>query len=132
MAKILIVDDDVDFANQLKIRLEASGYDVITSSSVKEAEGIIERERPDGAIVDLMLEYADGGFLLCYKLKKLDEKMPVILVTSVASETGIDFDASTEEEKSWIKADIVLAKPIRFEQLLRELDRLLKGRKEGD
>ena len=48
-------------------------------------------------------------------------------VTGVASETGIDFDASTKEERSWIKADVVLDKPIRFEQLEREIHRLVHG-----
>ena len=43
--------------------------------------------------------------------------MPVILVTAVASETGLDFDAATAEERGWIKADAVLDKPVRFEQL---------------
>ncbi len=131
MAKILVVDDDIDFVEQLKIQLEAAGYEVVTANSVAEAEELIEKEQPDGAIVDLMLEYADGGFSLCYKLKKFNEKMPVILATSVANETGIDFDASTDEERSWIKADIVLAKPIRFEQLRRELERLLKKSRTG-
>ncbi len=130
MTKILVVDDDVDFVEQIKIQLEAAGYDVVTANSVAEAEELIEREKPDVAIVDLMLEYADGGFSLCYKLKKFNAKMPVILATSVANETGIDFDASTDEERSWIKADIVLAKPIRFEQLRREIERLLKKAKQ--
>ncbi len=40
----------------------------------------------------------------------------------------MDFDAATDEERSWIKADAMLAKPIRFEQLKREIDRLLKRR----
>ena len=53
--------------------------------------------------------------------------MPVILVTGVAGETGIEFDAATEEEKSWIKADVLLSKPIRAEQVLGELTRLIKG-----
>jgi len=35
------------------------------------------------------------------------------------------FDASTKEERSWIKADLFLSKPIRHEQLLREIKRLL-------
>ena len=77
------------------------------------------------AIVDLMMENFDDGFRLCYKIKKADKNIPVILVTGVAGETGMDFDASTNEERSWIKADVVLDKPIRFEQLKREMDRLL-------
>ena len=48
------------------------------------------------------------------------------MVTGVASETGIAFAATTAEERRWIKADARVDKPIRFEQLLREIRRLLK------
>jgi len=51
----------------------------------------------------------------------------VIVVSGVESETGLEFDATTSEERSWIKADKFLAKPVRFEQLLGEIDRLLRG-----
>jgi CheY-like chemotaxis protein len=65
--------------------------------------------------------------MLCYRIKKQDPTIPVIMVTSVTSETGLDFDATTKEERSWIKADALLDKPVRFEQLQREMNRLLKG-----
>lgn len=129
--KILVVDDDVDFVEQLKLQLEREGYEVITADSLSAAEKIIDREDIDAAIVDLMLEYADGGFVLCYKLKNKNANLPVIIVTSVASEMGIDFDASTEEERQWVKADLVLTKPVRFEQLKFELARLLRRRAGG-
>jgi hypothetical protein len=50
----------------------------------------------------------------------------VLLVTGVTSETGFEFDAQTSEERSWIKADGLLPKPIRYEQLIGEVKKLLK------
>jgi CheY-like chemotaxis protein len=85
--------------------------------------------RPDIAVVDVMMENPDAGFVLCHRIRKKDPSIPVILVTSVNSETGMDFDLSTEEDRVWIKADAMLAKPIRFEQLLGEIDRLLAVKK---
>ena len=123
---VLVVDDDIDFMAQEKFHLEQAGYKVITAGSRKEAEQILERQRPDLALVDLMMEELDGGFTLCYHIKRKDRTIPVILVTAVASETGMSFDASTSEERQWVMADAVLAKPVRFEQLKREVDRLLK------
>jgi CheY-like chemotaxis protein len=82
--------------------------------------------RPDLAVVDLMMEDMDGGFVLCHRIKKLDPKIPVIMVTAVSSETGIEFDLASEKGKSWFKADALLTKPARFEQLKREIERLLK------
>ena len=122
---VLVVDDDIDFLSQQKAQLEAVGFRVTTADSQKQAEEILQTLRPDVAIVDLMLEHQDGGFALCYHLKRKDPTIPVILVTGVTSETGIEFDAATDEERSWVKADLFLAKPVRFEQLLAQIEKLL-------
>ena len=124
-AKILVVDDDVDLVLQLQVQLEAAGYEVWTAHSQAEAEELLGQKRPNLAVVDLMMEHSDGGFALCYHIKKLDASIPVVIVTAVRSETGLEFDAKTEEERSWVKADRVLAKPVRFAQLQREIEELL-------
>jgi DNA-binding response OmpR family regulator len=123
---ILVVDDDFDFSQQQKLQLEAAGFNVLLADSQRRAEEMLSQTRPDAAVVDLMMEYKDSGFALCYHIKKKDSSIPVILVTAVTSETGLEFDAATEEERSWVKADAMLAKPLRFEQLLAELHQLLK------
>ena len=43
------------------------------------------------------------------------------MVSSVTSRSGLEFDAITDGERAWIKADAFLAKPVRFEQLQREI-----------
>ena len=128
MAKtILVVDDDIDFLEQTGAQLRAAGYDVITADGQKEAETVLEETKPDLAILDLMMEDMDGGFVLSHHLKRKYPDVPVILATAVAGETGLQFDTVTPEEQSWIKADAIIDKPVRFEQLKREIDRLLKG-----
>lgn len=123
---ILVVDDDIDFLTQMRINLQEAGFSVITAEGQSDAEEILKTTSPDLAIVDLMMENVDGGFSLSYHIKKKNPNIPVILVTAVASETGLEFDSKTDEERSWVKADVFLAKPVRFEQLLREINRLLK------
>jgi CheY-like chemotaxis protein len=123
---ILIVDDDPDFLLQTRVQLEAAGYDVLAAESQEAAEELLAATRPDAAVLDLMMENQDAGFALAYRIKKIDEAIPVLLVSGVTSETGLEFDAATEEERSWVKADAFLSKPVRFEQLTRELDRLLQ------
>ena len=76
-----------------------------------------------------MMEHPDAGFVLCHHIRKKDPSIPVILVTSVNSETNLDFDLASEEDRNWINADALLSKPIRFEQLLSEIDRLLAVKK---
>jgi two-component system response regulator GlrR len=124
---ILVVDDDPDFLTQQRVQLEAAGYAVETAESQKDAEAFVAERRPDIAIVDLMMENEDGGFALSYHIKKQYPDLPVIICSGVTSETGLEFDATTSEERSWIKADAFLAKPVRFEQLTREVERLLNA-----
>lgn len=126
--KVLVVDDDLDFLTQIQVNLKAAGFEVATAESQKQAEEYLAQNHPDVAVVDLMMEHPDAGFALSYHIKKKDPTIPVILVTAVASETGLEFDASTDEERSWVKADAFLAKPVRFEQLLREINRFLEGK----
>lgn len=123
---VLVVDDDQDFLLQEKIQLEAQGYKVLTAETVQEAKDRLAECEPDVALVDLMLDQMDGGFALCHFIKKQNPKIPVIMISAVRSETGLDFGASTEEERAWVKADCFLAKPVRFEQLIGEIERLVE------
>jgi two-component system, OmpR family, response regulator len=122
---ILVVDDDPDFLAQQQMQLEAAHFKVLAAPGVPEARRVLEECQPDLAILDLMMEDADGGFALSYHLRKKYPKVPIILVTAVTSQTGLDFTPSGADQKSWVKADIILPKPVRFEQLKREIDRLL-------
>ena len=124
---VLLVDDDGDFLFQQKVQLEAAGFHVLIAAGQRQAEEILARLRPDLAVIDLMMDNPDTGFTLCHRIRKKDPSIPVIMVTSVNSETGLEFDLGTGEERSWIRADRLLSKPIRFEQLKGEIDRLLNN-----
>ncbi len=124
-ADILIVDDDVDFLTVLRVQLESRGYHVRTAESARAARELLRAQRPDLVVADLMMEEPDAGFSLCHQIKRQDPTIPVLLLTGVTAETGLRFDAETREERAWIQADGVLAKPVRPEQLEAELHRLL-------
>lgn len=124
--KILIVDDDVDYLFQLRIAIEEMGFDVMTAETMKEAENIIEKTKPDLAILDLMMEEQDTGFVLCHKIKNKYPDVPVIIASAVTAETGMLFDVTSEEERDWIKAELFLDKGIRHDQLQKEIHKLLK------
>ena len=124
---ILVADDDQDYRFQLRLQLEADGYTVVEADSMESGRNLLEASELDAAIVDLMMEELDAGFTLCYYIKKKNPGLPVILVTAVARESGIEFDATTQEEQSWIKADALLPKPVRYEQIKRELGRFLEN-----
>jgi CheY-like chemotaxis protein len=126
--KILLVDDDEDFLFQHRVQLENAGFAVTTANTRAAAEEQAAAIIPDLAILDLMMEQHDDGFVLSHHLKRRFPRLPVILVTAVTSETGLVFDPASPAERAWIGADAVLAKPIRFEQLRQEIDRLLASR----
>ena len=123
---ILIVDNDIDFIAVERAHLEQAGYEVLSAENTQQAQEILDANAVDMVIVEVMLEHMDSGFTLCYQIKKECPDMPVIILTGVAAQTDIEFDAVTDEEKSWIKADVLLAKPVRFEELKREVERLFE------
>ncbi|MDX9973761.1 MAG: response regulator [FCB group bacterium] len=123
---ILVVDDDEDFLLQQKVQLESAGFTVHTAGTPRKGQELFAQTKPDLAILDLMMGDMDAGLGLCHAMKKARPDLPVILVTSVMRETGLELDVTTDEERSWIQADVVLDKPVRFEQLRREIGRLLK------
>ena len=122
---ILVVDDDLDILEQHALLLKADGYNVVQASSVAEAEETILTVRPDLAILDLMMEDKDAGFVLCNQLKRLYADLPVIIVSNVTPTTGLDFRPRNAEERSWVRADVMLNKPIVAERLRSEIRRLL-------
>jgi len=124
---VLLVDDNEDFLEQMRLQLEAIGHQVVVAVGQQEFERILPDAHFDIAVVDLMMEHHDSGFVVAYHIKKKNPATPVILVTAVAAETGLVFDAATREERSWVHADVVLDKPVRVEQLEREFKRLIKA-----
>ena len=126
MAKhILLIDDDIDFRSEVKEMLRHSGFTVTECEGEQEAYELVKRRSFDLAVIDLMMENSDSGFTLCHHFKKDYPKMPIVLLSSATSEMSIDFSIESALERSWIKADALLNKPIRFEQLLYEAQRLL-------
>ena len=129
---VLVVDDDPDVVEQLSITLKAEGYNVMACSGQQEAEDMLLRRRPDVAILDLMMEQMDSGFVVCHYLKKLYPDTPVILLTSVTSATGLSFGTASPDAQTWVMADRVLDKPVRPEQIKAEIRRLLHGNAETE
>ena len=122
--KILLVDDDIDLLEQNKTLLESKGFKIITAESAEVGFKVFEKEKPDAAIIDLIMEQMDSGFILCYKIKKTEhgKKIPVFMLTSATYETGFKFGASSKEEKEWIKCDGILNKPVVVEELISKLE----------
>lgn len=122
--RVLLVDDDIDYLEQMSLRFRKLGFAVTTARNEAAATTALEAGLPDLVILDLMMDRMDGGFGLAQWIKERDPDLPVIMVTGVTAETGLVFEKSGKGQNDWIRADAVLAKPIRFEQILREMGKL--------
>lgn len=122
--KVLLVDDDIDLLEQNKLLLESKGFTVVVAESGEDGIKVFQKEKPDAAIIDLIMEQMDSGFILAYKIKKTEhgKKIPVFILTSATYETGFKFSVSSAEEKEWIKCDGILNKPVVVEELIAKLE----------
>lgn len=123
--KVLIVDDDIDLLEQNKVLLESKGVEVVTAETAAEGITKFNQHNPDAAIIDLIMEEHDSGFVLCHKLKKTEKgkNIPVFILTSATYETGFKFSATTSEEQKWIKCDGLINKPVVIEDLISKINK---------
>ena len=119
-AHILIVDDDVAIRDSMNEFVEISGYRSSMAGSAEDALEILDKECIDVVITDIMLPGMDGLELTDRIKKKFD--IDVIVMT------GYSGDYSYEEAISKGASDFVF-KPVRFEELLLRLRRVLKERR---
>lgn len=122
---MLMADDDPDQIFQVSHHLKKWGFDVVAVESREEAERYLEENCPDLAILDLMMEEEDSGFILAYRIKKCRPEVPVIIATAVTAERGISFDLSSPGSSTWIKADHYLEKGYRMDHLHSVIENLL-------
>ncbi|MFH1753966.1 MAG: response regulator [Candidatus Omnitrophota bacterium] len=127
MAKILIVDDDPDIRESMKIVLESKGHEIITASSGKEGLRVAREENPDLIILDVMMESGDSGFEVARELRK-DEKhkdTPIMMVTAIEEKTGMGFKKEAGDE-AWLPVNDYVEKPLKPQDLIARVEKLLK------
>jgi len=124
-ARILIVDDDADFAESTKIVLESKPYEVIVAVNGNEGLRKAREEKPDLVLLDIIMPVEDG-FTAAEHLKKDPElaKIPVLMLTSYATKgsgTGIPRSRGYE-----LEAEDYIEKPVTPDDLLAIVAKHLK------
>jgi DNA-binding response OmpR family regulator len=125
--RIMLVDDDPDFLEPIKMVLESHNYIVETANSEEGAVKLMDVFKPDLAVFDLMMDNYDSGFILSHKLKNRYPDALVIIATGVTKETGFRFSADSQYGGNWTNADLIMDKGIRPDQILKEIKKLLKS-----
>ena len=121
MAKILVIDDDVDLVEACQLVLRKAGHEVRGAHNVREGTAAIELERPDLLILDVMMESPDDGIALAQQLRRDGFDRPVLMLTSISRVTGLSYGRDNE----LVPVDDFIEKPVAPATLVAAVTALL-------
>ena len=116
--RILLVDDDREIVESMKIALEAAGYQILIARDGNQGLAMAEREDPDLVILDMMMPKR-SGFLVLEKLRR-SRPIPLRVIMITANE-GSRHKAYAE----MLGVDDYVRKPFAMDRLLDSVGRLL-------
>ncbi len=123
VATILVVDDELDLVEMLRIKLGRAGYHVLTAINGSEALAALVTETPDLIILDAMIPPPDG-YKVCriVKSNRRYQNVPVLMLSA----KGMKEDVVKGYEAG---ADYYITKPIKPTDLVRKIREILSKRK---
>lgn len=129
--KILIIDDDPDLVEVVRLTLEASGYQVFGAASGAEGLSKVKEVNPDLIILDVMMDYTTEGFQVSLQLRSPEagseyaayRDIPILMVTAIHTTTPLRF----EPEEDYLPVDTFVEKPLEPKALLEKVEELLQG-----
>jgi CheY-like chemotaxis protein len=125
MQKVLVVDDSLSVRKVVEKALEGRGLQVLAAASGAEAIQMIDRDRPDVVICDVILPDKDG-----YQVCQYVREHPAIGATPVLLISGID-NGTVQARAAEVRSDAVMFKPFGVDDLVRKIDTLLAKRSNG-
>ncbi len=117
MAKILIVDDDVNICELLRLYIEKEGFETIIANDGKTALEKFEKNTPDLILLDIMLPELDG-WQICRTIRKTSD-CPIIMLTA----KGEVFDKVLGLE---LGADDYITKPFEAKEVIARINAVLR------
>ena len=126
-ATVLIIDDDPDITEAMKVVLENKDYIVRSSGSIESAMESLKENKPNIIILDVMMDTPQDGFILSRQLKQDAnyKDIPILMLTSVKDVIGIDFESAAGDD-TWLPVDEYLPKPVKPDVLLEKIAGLLE------
>ena len=125
--KILIVDDDLDLVEAMKVVLESKEYEVAVATTGEEGLEKAKGEKPALIILDVMMETGDKGFDVSRRLRADEElkNVPILMLTAIRKTTGVGFEKQAGDD-AWLPVDDYVEKPLESEELIAKVEALLK------
>ena len=117
-AKILVIDDEQDLLDLLKLTLELEGYDIVTALNGEEGLAKFNEHNPELIICDIIMPKVDGYEVLKQVKQKGKRWTPFIMLSAIS-----DFDYMKKAHEGDI--DFYLTKPIQTAILLKNIKTLL-------
>ncbi|MFH1132166.1 MAG: response regulator [Pseudomonadota bacterium] len=135
--KILVIDDDYDQVDAVRVVLESAGYEVVVAYDAKEGVQKAETERPDLIILDIMMPEGTQGFHFVWEIRQYEEeyfqKIPIVVLSAIHDKTDLRFypDSSdgTYQAGEYLPVQEFLDKPARPDELLKTVKRILSTSK---
>jgi len=124
MAKILVVDDDPDFQVVCQSVLKAEGYQVMQAVNGNAAWALLQQEKPDLMLLDVMMSTTLEGVDVCKQIRadpKLKD-LPIVMVSSISSSEY----AGEFPDDELIPIDAWLSKPLQPAVLIKTVKRFAK------
>jgi CheY-like chemotaxis protein len=129
MANILIVDDDLDIIDSLRMILESKGHQVIVKTDTDNLVESILQDTPDLIILDIIFpEDPNAGFNAARELHKAEKvrDIPVLLLSAVNQQSNMSFGFSeTDISEDFMPVQGFIEKPVEPQVLLAKVDELL-------
>ncbi len=125
--KILIVDDNLDYAEAIKTIVESGPYCAEVATTSKKAVEILDREIPALIILDVLLQKGAEGIILSRKFKKDSrlKQVPIIMLTSMTRQTGFKFVSEDPRHPRFLPVEEFIEKPVAPKDLLTKIEKLL-------
>ncbi|NCS88714.1 MAG: selenocysteine-specific translation elongation factor [Ignavibacteria bacterium] len=129
--KILMIDDDVNLVNVIKLVLEAKNFEFAAAYSAAEGLSKITEFNPDLIILDVIMEDFVAGFRVVSELRTggpsskyaAYSAIPILMLTSVTAKTNVDF--SDKVGTALLPVDAFIEKPVKPAELLVKIEELL-------
>ena len=130
MARITIIDDDIELADNTAALIRKQGHEVSTLYTTEHAVRKVTEDKPDLVILDVMFpDNPVAGFDLARQMRrtKAIKDLPIILLTGVNQHFPMDFSAE-DIDPDWMPVQDFMEKPVKMPALLAKVNRLLKKR----
>lgn len=126
MLKVLLVDDDPAMIEVSRIILEKEGYEVISANDKDNGLRMVEEERPDIMVLDVMMKELDDGIVMVRELRARGVQTPIIMLTGLGKATCMKF-VDTDGQ---LQVNEYFEKPVEPQKLIDAIKKLTTKREE--